>query len=254
MQRNEVIQKFIEEEEQVKSGLSIMPYNWCSLKNPLPICWMAYDTFLEEHARELANSINEFRRYIVSLSVWEKVIDGLDQEEKHQILIWFISPIATIAINMPYIIRSRFIYSISHLSHQANRLKSNSWVDDLPIDEEIYFKEADKYGKPWNKYAATKLSIEKIANKSYAEGTKNFRNKYNHRYSPKIEIGITGLVERMVKEDGKVSYGFGQTDPLMLIDIIPLLRKQHEICFEAFKRYQDLVREQIVEINNSIVE
>lgn len=241
-------------EERAKLGLVVprAPDNWHALESTLPIEFMAYSQFLQEHASELANSINEFGRHIISLMAWEKVLAGLSQAEKHNVIIDFVSPLATLALNMPYVIRSRFIYSIAHLSHQANQVKQNPWVDDFPVDDDIYIGAADSFGKHWKKYSKLKVALEKIANSSFRESTHNFRNKYNHRYSPRIEIGLTGLVNRIKNEDGTVSYGFGYTSPLMLKDINPLLFTQHSRCLAAHEKYQALVNEQIAEINNSI--
>ncbi len=250
--RQKAVQQYVIERERLSSVAPPAPYNWHALKRTLPIKWMAYGQFLEEHSMELANTINEFRQHIMSLLAWQKVLEDLDEEERHHIVSEFVSPLATLALNMPYVSRSRFIYSIAHLSHQANQTKQKSWVDDLPIDSEIYFEVADKFGKPWKKYTKLKVTLEKIANKEYAKVTHDFRNKYNHRYSPSIELGLTGLVIRTPK-DGMVSYGFGQTEPLVLKDIIPLLKTQHSLCLIAYEKYQDLVNEQISEINKSTI-
>jgi len=250
--RKKAFQQYIVESERLGSVAPLAPYDRYALKNTLPAKWIAYSLFLKEHARELANTINEFGRHIASLLAWKKVLAGLDQEEKHHILIEFVSPLSTLALNIPYVIRSRFIYSVAHLSHQANQTKQKPWVDDLPIDSNIYFEAADKFGQPWKKYTKLKVALEKIANKEYGKATHDFRNKYNHRYSPEIEIGLTGLVTRTVNQDGRVSYGFGQTDPLMLKDIILLLEAQHSLCLNSYEKYQALVNEQVAEINNSI--
>lgn len=250
--RQKAVQQYVVERERLGVVAPVAPYNWHALEKTLPIKWMAYGEFLEEHSRELANTINEFRRHIASLLAWQKVLEGLDEEERYHIVIEFVSPLATLALNMPYVSRSRFIYSVAHLSHQANQTKQKLWVDDLPIDSKIYSETADKFGKPWKKYTKLKVKLERIANKEYAKATHDFRNKYNHRYSPRIELGLTGLVIRTVNENGRVSYGFGQTEPLMLKDIIPLLKTQHSLCLISYEKYQDLVSEQISEINKSI--
>ena len=250
---NNILQEYSTILEQTKSSLPIAPYDWHALSKTLPGEWLAYSQFLSEHAGQLANVINDLRRYIKSLSAWNKVLETMNEEqEKYNIVTEYVSPLATLTLNMPYIIRSRFVYSIAHLSHQANKLKQASWIDDLPIDNKIYFEEADKYSKPWKKYKKLKLALEKIANKEYDKSTHYFRNKYNHRYSSNIEVGLTGFVTRTVNKEGRVSYGFGYTDPLMLKDIIPLLENQCSLCISAFSRYQDLVHEQTLEINNTL--
>jgi len=201
---------------------------------------------LSEHSSELANFINELLRHIKSLEAWKDVIDGKnDDDEKCEIIIEFVSPIATLAINMPYVIRSRFIYSVAHLCHQANQTKQINWVDDLPLDNEIYFETADKFCALWKRYKKLKLSLEKISNKKFQSDTYDFRHKYHHRYSPSIEIGLTGLVTRNVGDNGAVSYRFGYTEPLKIAQILPALAEQHANCLKAFEEYRKLINEHI---------
>jgi hypothetical protein len=245
-----ILNKYIIEREKLRVNYPLAPYRWDNLNKALPFEFAAYSQFLKEHSSELSNSINDLQMYIVSLKAWEKVISSLEDQELFHAISEFVSPIATLAITLPYVIRSRFIYSVAHLSHQANQIKLKAlWCDDLPIDDEIYFKEADKYGSQWKCYKKLKLSLENIANKSYNQTMQDFRNSYNHRYSPRIELGITGLVKRNVYNDGRVSYGFGYIEPILLKDAIPSLIEQHSFCLKAYEKYQSLVNEQTNEIN-----
>lgn len=247
-----ILKKYIVERGKLEFDFPLSPYHWDSLNETLPFSFAAYSQFLKEHSSELSNSINEFQRHIVSLMAWEKVIHSLEGDEHFFAISEFVTPIATLAITLPYVIRSRFIYSVAHLSHQASQVKlKKSWSDDLLIDDEIYFKEADTYGNPWKRYSKLKQSLENIANKSYNLSMHDFRNSYNHRYSPRIELGITGLVKRNVN-DGKVIYGFGHIEPILLKNAIPLLKEQHAFCLKAHEKYQDLVNEQTNEINQCI--
>lgn len=248
-----ILKKYIVERKKLEFDCPLAPYNWDNLNETLPFEFAAYCQFLKEHSSELSNSVNELQRHIVSLKAWENVIHSLEGEESFYAISEFVSPIATLAITLPYVIRSRFIYSTAHLSHQANIVKlEHEWKDNLPIDDEIYFKEADEYGKQWKKYSKLKLSLEKIANKSYNLSMHDFRNSYNHRYSPRIELGYTGLVNRNIDSDGKVTYGFGHIEPILLRNAIPLLIEQHEFCLKAYEKYQGLVNEQTNEINQYI--
>ena len=250
--KSDIWKQYLEEEEKTKLVPQLAPYDWYKIKSPISFDCHVYTTFLEEQTRELSNTINTFRRYIKVLTVWQHIINDLDEKEQYNIVTEHISPIATLALNKPYIIRSRFIYSIAHLSHQANKFNQEEWKDDLPNDKEIYFETADRYGKPWKKYKKFKISLENIGNKKYGEDTHDFRNKYNHRYSPHIEVGLSGLVTRHIGEendDYSVSYLFGQTEPLLLKDIIPLLTNELTLCLTAYKKYQDLINEQLNELN-----
>ncbi len=106
------------------------------------------------------------RQFIISLKGWSEVLDHSESDDKRrQIVFEFVTPIATLAINLPYVIRSRFIYSVVHLCHQANRIKQPEWIDYLPPDDDIYFKYADQYANDWKKYQKLKFSLEKIATK-----------------------------------------------------------------------------------------
>ena len=245
-----VLQCYATEREGLKVVIPLAPYKWDELKDTLTVEWMAYSQYLHEHIRELSNSINEFRQYILSLTAWSFVLDKLKEEEKYHAIIEYITPLATLALNIPYVIRSRFIYSVAHLSHQANQSKVENWKDDLPIDDEIYFDQADVQGKYWKKYNKLKTVLESVSNSKYKKATHDFRNTYNHRYSPRIEIGLSGFVKRIVKS-GRVTYGYGETEPLLLRDIVPLLTEQHELLLKAYTRYQALVNEQVTVINNA---
>jgi hypothetical protein len=121
-----------------------MPYGWSSLPDPLPIRWMAYSQMLQEFSNEIANSINDLTRYTHQLEAWNTVIQPLDDKKRFEVAHEFIDPLATLAMNLPYVIRSRLIFATAHLSNQANSAKlRKAWSDDLPLDEEIFFAAAD---------------------------------------------------------------------------------------------------------------
>ena len=244
-----ILNQYIDDREKSQMNISTAPYDWSKLDSRLSFEFAAYSQFLMEHAPELANIINELRQYILALNSWLNVLSGQSDKKRYFMINEFVSPIATVALNLPYVIRSRFIYSAAHLSHQANQVSEKEWVDDFPLEKDVYFKASDKYGKPWKEYKKLKLALEQIANKKYCMDSGNFRNSYNHRFSPRVEIGHTGFVTRIDNVDGSISYGFGSQEPLMIKDIIQLLEKQHEYCLHAFTQYQDLVNSQSIKIN-----
>lgn len=184
-------------------------YDWYKLPDEVPPGWVPYGLMLPEHCREISNSINELGRYVSSLEAWKLVLHKFNDDEKLEIVIEFVTPIAVLALNHPYVIHSRFIYSIAHLCHQANRVKDNNWIDDLPLDDEIYIDVADKYCRRWQSYRTLKLALEKISNKKFRSDTHDFRNKYIHRYSLGIEIGVTEFVKRNVASKGEGDFLLG---------------------------------------------
>ena len=233
----------------------LVDYNWYQHTQPAiaDITWMPYHMMLDEFASELANTINELVRLTHRLSCWEKTITPLDDSEKLDVLLEFVFDPATVAINLQYVIRSRFIFATAHLCHQANRaLQQTTWLDDLAMDDEIYFKQADQYGAPWKSYGKLKLALEKIANKDFQSSTFDFRNKYNHRFAPCIELGMSGFVTRQVdKKSGQVTYSLGSLPALKLPNIVELLWKQIDICRAAFSCFQVLVHDHLAAIGGT---
>lgn len=226
------------------TGLSL-DYDWNPLPSSLDAAWLPYSLMLGEFHRELANSLNELADYTHRLAAWRDKIAHLNDKEKLDDLIEFINPLATLALNLPYVIRSRFIFATAHLSHQANKAKPGPvWKDDFGLDEEVYFDKSDAHGKDWKRYKHLKLKMEGIGNKAYKKATKDFRNAYNHRFSPRIEVGLTHLVTRHVNPDGTVSYGVGGSKPLKLTEVVPLLEDQCNRCYLTFEAFKALAQEQ----------
>ncbi|MDR6453453.1 hypothetical protein [Variovorax paradoxus] len=223
-----------------------MPYGWGALPHTLPIDWMPYAEMFKEFSQELANIINDLTRYTHQLAAWRDVVDKLDNNGKFDVAHEFVNPLATIALNLPYVIRSRFIFAAAHLSHQSNQTKlPEGWTDNLALDDEIYFAQAEVVGGPWKKWNKLKTKLERIGDKGYQAKTKNFRHTYNHRFSPRIIIGQTNIVTRKVDvETNRVSYGFGGTEPLTLKLIVELLEEECQHCYKAFQAFQKLVQEQ----------
>lgn len=207
--------------------------------------WNIYGQLLLGHPHELSNSINELGRYVYTVIVWNEAIQNLTIKEKHEALIHHVRPIATLALLLPYSIRSRFIFSITHLSHQANQLINQNWQDVFPDEDEVYFKNADEFCKHWKSYKKLKPALEKIANKTFQEKSNNFRNTFAHRYSPGIEIGITNFAIRKNKPNGGWQYAIGGVPPLPLQTIGEITLEQHKLCLQAYGYYQELVLEQI---------
>jgi hypothetical protein len=226
-------------------------YERNELPKPLDFAWMPYGLMFDEFSRELANSLNQLMDYTHRLKTWNLMIASMGDNEKLTAVHEFIDPVGTVGLNLPYVIRSRFIVAAAHLCHQANQSRSGaSWKDDIPPDDKIYFDTADKCGAGWRSYNRFKLSIEKIGNKAYQEATGDFRNAYNHRFSPHFVIGLTQFVTRKVDAGtGKVTYSLGNTPALSLDVVVKLLIEQGERGAAAFEAFLTLVREHAARIS-----
>jgi len=207
---------------------------------------MPYAEMLQEHAQEISNLINDLTNNVLRLRAWHGVTRDMNNQEKMNANHEFIKALGTVSLGQPYAIKSRFAYSVGHLSHQANRLKDGSdWVDDLP-ESNLYLNDIEPYGKPWKKYRKAKLKIEGIAGSVFKRESDDFRNTYNHGFSVQVLIGQSGTVKRNVEIDGRIyEYAYGGSEPLGLPRIADLLQGECKKCYDAFEAYQALVCEQI---------
>ncbi|TPN46368.1 hypothetical protein [Mesorhizobium sp. B1-1-7] len=114
-------------------------YEWYRLPQRMHMSLMPYGTMLREFSAEIANEINALINYAHRLAAWEEVMRPLTDQRKLDVLVEFVSPIASLALGMPYSIRSRFLFAAVHLCHQVNQLQHGKrWVDKLPPDREFF--------------------------------------------------------------------------------------------------------------------
>jgi hypothetical protein len=224
-----------------------MPYDWTRLPNPLSGVWIPYAEMLREFTYELANSINDLTHSVRRLRAWAKVVPTLTDNQKGHACHEFIDELATLAVNLPYVIRDRFIFAAAHLCHQAHiTCDGSSWADDLPRDRKIKMKHADARGSRWENYPKLKQNLDCMAAEGYSARTHDFRNSYNHRFSPRFVIGITQMVKReeVDKESGRIYYGLGGIEALQLDQVIILLTAERATACSAFEAFQELIHEQ----------
>ncbi|MOA52078.1 hypothetical protein D3C78_1753140 [compost metagenome] len=99
-----------------------MDYDWGSLPESVDPMWMPYTLMLEEFGRELSNVVNELTRYTHQLAAWRDLVAPMDDRKKLDAIVDFINPVATVAINKPYVIRSP-----STLKPSLRRCRSPVW-------------------------------------------------------------------------------------------------------------------------------
>lgn len=222
----------------------LMPYEWTGLPDTLSATWMAYSFMLDDFARELANAINAFTNNVRKLHTWGSLFPEFNAKQRQEVMLEFVEPTATLCLLAPYMIRSRFLYATAHLCHQINLVRDDTWSESsLPIDSDIYMDIADRQGGPWKKYGPLKLRLESIAGKALQKATADFRNAFNHRFSARIETGITNSVSRRLHPTtGKVRYEFGGTEPLALVDVLALMTSELEKIYRAYEAFQKLIK------------
>lgn len=239
--------RFIEARPATEGVGRIMPYHWTEMPERLAGAWMAYSLMLDDFAREIANAMNAFTVNVRRLHAWAAVLDTLGEDERAEAMHEFVDPIATLCLLTPYAVRSRLIFATAHLCHQVNLARETGWLESsLPIDEEIWMNSADRQGAPWRRYNRLKTSIEAIGGQALRKATADFRNAFTHRFSPRVETGITNIATRHFDPaTGRVWYAFGGTEPLGVKDLTMLLDAELDRCYVAFAAFQAIVAEQV---------
>src|ERR1700685_3668032 len=110
----EVYREYLTALEKTKLDGKYMPYNWGGLPKSLSFDWMPYGLMFGEFSLEIANSINQLTNYTRRLKAWSAVVTSMGDGEKLDVTQEFIDPLATIALTLPYVIRSRFIFAVGH--------------------------------------------------------------------------------------------------------------------------------------------
>ncbi len=208
-----------------------------------------YNMMLYEHHMQIVNDINRLRRNLISLDSWITLIKSYDKDSAFYLHVEFLEPLIAYLNDLPYIIRNRFIYSLSHLCHQANRYKVQDWKDNLVKDININFKTMDKMCIDWDNFKKFKSIFKNLAGDNYKGETIEYRNRWHHRLPIRTGIGISNLVTRNIDSQGKVSYSLGYINPISYEKTIEILREQHKIAIECLKIYQDILHSQVTYIN-----
>ncbi|PVM84450.1 integrase [Caulobacter radicis] len=205
---------------------------------------MPYGEMLSEFARELANTINGLTHHVHRLQAWAQVIAPLPYEEQMEAAHEFIEVLGTAAIGLPYVIKSRLAYAAGHLSHQANMTRKG-WQDVFPAKTALYLNDIEPFGAPWKTFRAFKRKVEAIGGKAFRAATSDFRNAYNHRFPPRLVLGVTNIIERASDPTtGKAVYLLGGSAPLQPLEVANLLMRELDLCYDAFEAFQALVDEQ----------
>ncbi|XHE12589.1 hypothetical protein PCC82_12450 [Agrobacterium deltaense] len=235
--------------------ISFMPYGWfrapqtIRLDAEFGLQQMAYRDLADEAARDLANGINHLIGVTTRLEAWKKVMVSLDLHQKNEILHEFVQDLATMALLSPYTLKARFYFAVAHLSHQANVVRlRDEWTDDfstLPEDWAINEEWASKLTKSWRGWRALIRALNKVDDGNFKTRTEEFRSKHTHRFTPRIELGITQMVKReRIPDQSRPRYGIGGSLPLTLDMLIPALNEQCICLGECYSAFEKLVEEQ----------
>jgi len=240
---SELYQAYLLARQSVALHGGFIDYDWIDLPDPRAGIWIIYASMLEDFARELANGINDLINHAHRLRAWDTVLEGRSQSEILEALHEFIYPIATTALGLPYVIKSRFAYAAAHLCHQANRT-AEDWVDTFTDKRALYLNDVDAYGRPWGKpYRAFKTCVEAIGGRAFLAATGDFRNAYNHRVPRRLVLGEVNFLRREIDpRTERPVYVMGGEAPLALNDLAERLLGECDKARAAFTAFQGLVK------------
>ena len=224
-------------------ALKLTPYPDLALKFEKGLRLVMIDSMLVEHPQQIANDLNAVVRHYHQLEAWTKVLPNYDESERLAIVSEFLEPLASFLLNAPHLLAQRFVYSVSHLAHQANLLtRAGAKEDDLPDERNIGLKVMRKVAAGWPTFAPFAAALLLLDDESFSDQTDNFRNKQHHRIPARFELGHTQWVTRN-RAEKRVSYGIGGRPPLKLEELLVPLAVQHDRACAVFSVYLDLIHE-----------
>ncbi len=242
----QMFSKYRTELARTPACVEFVTSDWCIRPRTVQSDAMVYSMFLDEFVREIFNSLNGLINITRRITAWSRALVGLSEEERIELVHETIDSVATTALNAPYAIRSRFYFAVAHLSHQANKFTMEDlWVDDLRLDGEIIKQDAHDKAKGWSNWRKLNSKLDLVAGNKFKTATDDFRNKYNHRFSPHFELGLSETVKRIPShalptavqeamgvqgisksDSSRFIYAFGGTPPLKIDDLVRALEDE----------------------------
>jgi len=209
--------------------------------------WFIFHAMAEDFVEELKNEINGFATDLAKLHAWSKVHDQCPEECKDDFSIEILGPAALTVLNRPYVVKQRLAYVGTMLLHQTKMLIDPNWKESELDEHSININTFDKFRDTFTDVQDLLQNIREIDNPEFRKSTGNFRNLYQHRIPPGIEIGLSPFINRQREGDGSTSYGFGGQPPLRISEILPLMYDQHRLCLTSFHAFWGLMEELLAE-------
>lgn len=196
----------------------------------------------------LTNEVNSFGQGLEKLAAWARVLETSDIDEKHELLLEFVMPLAAHVLNLPFALKNRFAFAAMRLSDEVNRmcdmgigeLKRTSDDLEAPKQDSLW-----RYVAPWKSCTRVKEAVKKITpgGKSRTSRTETYRDRFVHRIPHYIGLGILETTIAEWNDLGwttKTSY----LPPLDLLEIVRELTPAHEACRQAHAELCALADEQ----------
>lgn len=244
-------QRYLDHLSSVDIAEAYLPYGWFESPESIPFECAVFYEMGSDFGREIANEANMLVNLARRLLAWKETFKEF---EDHKLILTheFINPVGFTVISLPYAIKQRFVFGVSHVSHQANRFVQNNWKDNLPSDPKIKEKVMTRVAANWRSFGEFLKAWSVINEGEDTAKLSETRKKLHHRLPPRFVVGHTQLFRRIVDDNDAISYGFGGELPLQPGELASLGLSEFRKIKVAFELFQRLVLEQAETVNNYI--
>ena len=195
-----------------------------------------------EHIIAITNTLNRFWYDLRNITVWGYVFDSLSEDEKLLALYEFLYSIMNQCLSAPYSIKQMFIKSVCHVCHQTNRFLDANWSESfLKSDRDLSFKDAINLAKNFRSWSKLCHALSHLNHANFLQTTDDYRNRFNHGFPPRIELGWTMTVRR---DQDSHKYVIANPPPFLIADLVPPLSEQYEAALNSYNAYVELLKEE----------
>jgi len=195
--------------------------------------------------RELTNLVNRWKSLLHRWHAWNRVAASYDEDQAWELHHEFLEALAHDCLTRPSSMRDAITAVATNSLHQVRCALGNGYADRLdgdpstPDSPHQHLSRAKKekrlanIASIWSESKSFLAVLRSLDDASYRQQTSDYRNLTNHAIGPRLGVGITRTVTRVVIQatrmqedaDGScreveipgqmaVCYGFGGTEPL----------------------------------------
>lgn len=204
---------------------------------------LPFHNVAQDALREIANSINDFGRYIRALKAWRQIYENASEEDQYTLLLEHVRPLATLCLTAPQALRGRFIHAATSTSYYANAFSNQTARRPKWVDGHTDMKTAKAMCQNWSTWPALAATLNRMGRDGYNRATSDFRNQHEHGHPKSIELGYIGVVKR-VEINGRIGWTLGQQESMKTSELLPVLEQEHGYAMDTFAAYLVMVEEQ----------
>ncbi|MDU9031737.1 hypothetical protein NHG95_01130 [Pseudomonas corrugata] len=204
---------------------------------------LPFHSVAQDALREIANSINDFGRYVRALKAWNQIYQKASKEDQYVLLLEHVRPLATLCLTAPQALRGRFIYAATSTSYYANAFSNQTASRPKWTGSHTDMKTAKTVSQNWSTWPALAAALNRIGRDVFNRATSDFRNQHEHGHPRSIELGHIGVVQK-IEIHGRTGWSLGQQEPMKISELLPTLEQEHGYAMDAFTAYLAMVEEQ----------